>query len=43
MKAERGKGGLGQRLVEAFARQANGTLTFDSGGAGTRVTIDFKA
>ena len=37
------KGGLGQRLVEAFARQANGTLTTDSDGAGTRVTIDFKA
>jgi len=36
------KGGLGQRLVEAFARQASGELTTESGSAGTRLTIDFK-
>ena len=42
-KAERAKGGLGQRLVDAFARQANGTLNIDSDAAGTRVTVDFKA
>jgi two-component sensor histidine kinase len=37
------KTGLGQRLVEAFARQANGTLTTESNNAGTRVVVDFKA
>lgn len=42
-KAERAKGGLGQRLVDAFARQANGALAIDSDATGTRVTIDFKA
>lgn len=42
-KAEQSKGGLGQRLVEAFVRQANGTLTTQSDGSGTRVTVDFKA
>ncbi|MBL8547599.1 MAG: ATP-binding protein [Hyphomonadaceae bacterium] len=42
-KAERAKGGLGQRLVDAFARQANGTLSIDSDTSGTRVTVDFKA
>lgn len=43
VKAENAKGGLGQRLVDAFARQANGTLTTQSDGNGTRVTVDFKA
>lgn len=42
-KAEMSRGGLGQRLVEAFARQANGTLTTESDSNGTRVTVDFKA
>ncbi|MBP6689095.1 MAG: ATP-binding protein [Hyphomonadaceae bacterium] len=42
-KAERAKGGLGQRLVDAFARQANGTLNIDSDATGTRVHVDFKA
>jgi len=37
------KNGLGQRLVEAFARQANGTLTTESNNTGTRVIVDFKA
>jgi len=37
------KAGLGQRLVEAFARQANGTLTTESDNTGTRVVVDFKA
>lgn len=33
-------GGLGQRLVEAFAKQAGGTLTTASDANGTRVTMD---
>ena len=33
-------GGLGQRLVEAFAKQAGGTLTTASDADGTRVTMD---
>lgn len=37
------KTGLGQRLVEAFARQANGTLTTETNNTGTRVVVDFKA
>jgi two-component sensor histidine kinase len=36
------KDGLGQRLVEAFARQANGTLATESGATGTRITVDLK-
>ncbi|MEZ5961795.1 MAG: histidine kinase dimerization/phosphoacceptor domain -containing protein [Hyphomonadaceae bacterium] len=35
--------GLGQRLVEAFVRQANGTLTTESNNTGTRVVVDFEA
>lgn len=33
-------GGLGSRLIEAFARQAGGTLTTDSDRTGTRVTLE---
>lgn len=33
-------GGLGQRLIEAFARQARGKLTAASGDHGTTVTMD---
>lgn len=36
------KSGLGQRLVEAFVRQANGALTRESDSSGTRVTIDLN-
>ncbi|MEG3123941.1 sensor histidine kinase [Sphingomonas sp. GB1N7] len=32
--------GLGSRLIEAFARQAGGTLTTDSDRTGTRVTLE---
>lgn len=42
-KAERAKDGLGQRLVEAFALQANGTLSTESDANGARITIDFKS
>ncbi|MEO5493177.1 MAG: sensor histidine kinase [Sphingomonas sp.] len=33
-------GGLGQRLIEAFAHQAGGTLATDSDKTGTHVTMD---
>ena len=32
--------GLGSRLIEAFARQAGGTVTTDTDRTGTRVTLD---
>ena len=35
--------GLGSRLVEAFARQAGGTLTTESDGNGTRVVMRLEA
>lgn len=35
--------GLGTKLVDAFARQANGTVTIDSDSSGTRVTLDLAA
>lgn len=37
------EGGLGQRLVEAFAKQAGGTITTDSGPEGTKVTVELAA
>lgn len=37
------EGGLGQRLVDAFARQAQGVVTTDSTPAGTTVTVNFEA
>lgn len=33
-------GGLGQRLVEAFAKQAGGTIATESGPEGTTVTVE---
>jgi two-component sensor histidine kinase len=39
-KPKRSDGGLGQRLIEAFAKQAGGTLNTDSDDRGTRVTMD---
>jgi two-component sensor histidine kinase len=39
-RAAKGDGGLGQRLIEGFARQAKGTLTTASGAHGTTVTMD---
>lgn len=39
-KPARKDGGLGQRLVEAFAHQAGGTLTTDSDKTGTQVMMD---
>ncbi|WP_375398331.1 sensor histidine kinase [uncultured Sphingomonas sp.] len=38
--ASRRDGGLGQRLIEAFAQQARGTLSSVSDATGTRVTLD---
>lgn len=35
--------GLGSRLIEAFARQAGGTITTESDGSGTRVTLELNA
>jgi two-component sensor histidine kinase len=35
--------GLGSRLIEAFARQAGGTIHTDSDRTGTRVTIELAA
>ncbi|MES2057283.1 MAG: sensor histidine kinase [Pseudomonadota bacterium] len=35
--------GLGSRLIEAFARQAGGTITTDSDRTGTRVTLELAA
>ncbi len=34
--------GLGQRLVDAFVRQANGRISTESSAEGTRVTVDFE-
>lgn len=39
-RAKRKDGGLGQRLIEAFAKQAGGTLTTESDANGVRVTMD---
>jgi len=40
-KAPKGReGGLGQRLVEAFAKQAGGTIATESGPQGTTVTVE---
>jgi two-component sensor histidine kinase len=35
-------GGLGQRLIEGFVRQARGTIRAESGGEGTVVTVDLE-
>jgi len=42
-RPKRADGGLGQRLIEAFAHQAGGTLTSASDAHGTRVTMDLPA
>lgn len=39
-RAASADGGLGQRLIEGFARQARGSLTTASGDHGTQVTMD---
>jgi two-component sensor histidine kinase len=36
-------GGLGQRLIEGFVRQARGTIRTESSGEGTVVTVDLEA
>ncbi len=35
--------GLGTRLIDAFARQANGTVSVESGAGGTRVMLDLPS
>lgn len=40
---DRRNGGLGTKLVDAFARQANGSVKVASDDAGTRVTVDIIA
>jgi two-component sensor histidine kinase len=35
------EGALGQRLVEAFAKQAGGTIATESGPGGTTITVEF--
>ena len=42
-RARTADGGLGQRLVEGFARQAHGTVKTESGPEGTRVTVELEA
>ena len=37
------EGGLGRRLIDAFARQAQGTITTESSPAGTTVTVTLEA
>jgi len=36
-------GGLGQRLIDGFVRQARGTATTETGPEGTRVTVTLEA
>ncbi|MDV3457718.1 sensor histidine kinase [Sphingomonas sp. HF-S4] len=36
-------GGLGQRLIDGFVRQARGTMQVESGAEGTTVTVDLEA
>lgn len=36
-------GGLGRRLIDAFTRQAGGTMTVDSDKLGTRVKVELEA
>ncbi|WP_066798720.1 sensor histidine kinase [Sphingomonas soli] len=42
-KRKRADGGLGQRLIDAFARQAQGTVSVGSTPSGTTVTVDFES
>jgi two-component sensor histidine kinase len=39
-RTKKREGGLGTRLIEAFARQAGGALTISSDGSGTRTTME---
>jgi len=41
-RESKGQGGLGQRLVDAFVRQAHGTLSTESADPGTRVIVELK-
>lgn len=43
LPSARREGGLGSKLVEAFARQADGTITTQSDATGTRVTLSLAA
>ncbi|MET0307599.1 MAG: sensor histidine kinase [Sphingomonas sp.] len=42
-RTKRSDGGLGQRLIDGFVRQAHGTVTTESGPNGTRVTVELAA
>ena len=42
-RARNGEGGLGQRLIDGFARQAHGTVKTESGPEGTKVTVELEA
>jgi two-component sensor histidine kinase len=42
-RARNGDGGLGQRLIDGFARQAHGTVKTESGPDGTKVTVELEA
>jgi len=41
-RRDKSSGGLGQRLVDAFVRQAHGTLSTESAEPGTRVIVELK-
>ncbi len=43
MTTQKRDGGLGSKLVEAFARQADGTISTQSDSTGTRVTLSLAA
>jgi two-component sensor histidine kinase len=42
-RVRRSEGGLGQRLIDGFARQARGTVKTESGPEGTTVTVALEA
>jgi two-component sensor histidine kinase len=42
-KAQGKEGGLGQKLIDGFVRQARGKASVDSGPEGTRVTVALEA
>jgi two-component sensor histidine kinase len=42
-RRKNGGGGLGQRLIEGFARQARGTIRTESGSDGTVMTVELEA
>jgi two-component sensor histidine kinase len=43
MRRDGRQGGLGQRLVEGFVRQARGRIHTESGPKGTRVTVELES